>query len=255
MAIDDQVFSASSVNTYIRCGKQWEFAYVYGIKSPPSLRAVIGMAAHEAVEINYRQKMASGVDLPVDDVLDAFSDAFDRIVVDAVPDDKEATPDGKDSGIKTVDLYHREVASTVHPVLVEEQIQFKVNGVPFSGYIDLVDTRRQIRDLKTVKSKPSRADYSLNMIGYAIGYRQAFGEQESAVQLDYVVRTKQPYYHPVPSDGPIPDTAISAFADVVTGVADAVQKGVFLPTGLNTGACSWCGYKEVCKPYKETVGS
>lgn len=251
MAIDDQVFSASSVNTYIRCGKQWEYAYVYGIKSPPSLRAVIGIAAHEAVEINYRQKMASGVDLPVGDVLDAFSDAFDRAVVDAVPDEKETTATGKDSGIKTVDLYHREVASAVYPVLVEEQVQFKVNGVPFSGYIDLVDTRRQIRDLKTVKSKPSRSDYSLNMVGYAIGYRQATGEIESNVQLDYIVRTKEPYYHPVPSEGPITDEAIASFADVVTGVADAVQKGVFLPTGINTGACSWCGYRSICKFSKE----
>lgn len=254
MAIDDQVFSASSVNTYNRCGKQWEFAYVYGIKSPPSIRAVIGIAAHEAVEVNYRQKMTSGVDLPVSDVLDAFSDAFDRVVETAVPDEKETPASGKDSGIKTVDLYHREVASTVHPVLVEEQVQFKVNGVPFSGYIDLVDTRRQIRDLKTVKSKPNRSDYSFNMIGYAIGYRQATGEVESGVQLDYVVRTKEPYYHPVPSDGPIPDSAVEAFANVVTGVADAVQKGVFLPTGLNTGACSWCGYREMCKPYKDTMG-
>lgn len=249
--MDEQVFSASSVNTYLRCGKQWEYAYVYAIKSPPSLRQIIGIAAHEAVEVNYRQKLTTKTDLPVDDVLDAFSDAFDRDIPDASPDKEETPALGKQSGIKTVERYQIEVAPKVEPLLVEEQVQFKVNGIPFSGYIDLVDSHRRIRDLKTVKQRPSASDYALNMTGYALGYRQATGEIETGAQLDYMVRTKTPYHFPVIQEGPIPDSAIAAFASTVERVADGVRKEVFVPNGVNNNACSWCGYKTIC-PFART---
>lgn len=240
------VLSSSSVNTYLRCGRQWEYAYVYSIKSPPRLRALIGLAAHEAVEVNYRQKMASGIDLPESDVLDAFSDAFDRESSDIVPEKDETVPAGKDSGIELVRVYHGEVAPEVHPVLVEENVQFTINGVAFSGYIDVVDSQRRIRDLKTVKSRPNASDYALNMTAYAVGFRSLTGETESNVQLDYMVRTKKPYYWPIPSDGPVPDSAINQFASVVTRVADGITKGSFPPNGIQSNACSWCGYRAMC---------
>lgn len=252
--LDAQVFSTSSIATYLRCGKQWEYAYVYAIKSPPTLRLVVGSAAHEAVEINYRQKIDTGSDLPESDVKDAFSDAFDRLVVDVVQeeDDDEKPGESKDSGVALVGQYQTRVSPKIHPTLVEEQIQFRVNDVPFSGYIDLVDQHQQVRDLKTTKKKPSRNDYLISMIGYAIGFRQLTGETERAVVLDYMVRTKVPYYYPVPSEGPVPDYAIAEFAKIVTDVASAVSRGTFIPTGLTNNACSWCGYKSICSAYQRT---
>ena len=217
---------------------------------------VLGSAAHVAVETNFRQKMDTGIDLPLPDVQDAFSDAFDRLVTDVEPDpeedEKETPAQGKDSGIALVGEYQRKVAPKVQPVLVEEQVQFRINNIPFSGYIDLVDQKRQVRDLKTVRKKPSRNDYLLAMIGYAIGFRQKTGETESNVVLDYMVRTQKPYHHPVPSEGPVPDYAISEFAKIVTDVATAVSRGTFLPTGLTNNACSWCGYKAICSAYQRT---
>lgn len=240
------VLSSSSVNTYLRCGRQWEYAYVYAIKAPPRLRALIGLAAHEAVEVNYRQKISTGVDLPVEAVLDAFSDAFDREVNEIVPDKDETPGAGKDSGINTVRVYHTSVSPTIQPLLVEQNVKFKVNDIPFSGYIDVVDSHRKIRDLKTVKSRPSSNDYALNMTAYAIGFRQMTGETETGLQLDYMVRTKTPYYWPVPHDGPVPDTAINQFASIVTRVADGISKGSFPSNGIQSNACSWCGYRSVC---------
>jgi hypothetical protein len=256
--LDSQVLSASSVATFLRCGRQWEFAYAYAIKSPPTLRLVIGNAAHEAVETNYRQKMDTGLDLPIDDVKDAFSTAFDRLATEVEHDDDEdedeSPKQSKDSGIVLVGNYQHQVAPTIQPVIVEEQIQFRVNEIPFSGYIDLVDQHRQVRDLKTTKRKPQRNDYLISMIGYAIGFRQATGEVERNVILDYMVRTKQPYYHPVPSEGPVPDSAIRQFAKIVESVATAISKGSFIPTGLTNNACSWCGYKRICPDYQGTHG-
>lgn len=251
---DVQVFSASSVNTFMRCEKQWEFAYVYELKRPPSIRMVLGTSAHAAEEVNYKQKLETKIDLPTSDVLDVFSDAFDDGARDAVPDtgeEKESRGEAKDSGILTLTKYHKKVAPEIEPLWVEHEGLMHVDDIPYSYTIDLVDTKRRVRDHKFTKRRPqSSGDYRLGMVGYAMAYRNETGETESDVVLDYMVRTKDPYHWPVASEGPVPDRAISAFAGVLDTVNRAVQEGNFLPTGLQHHACSWCGYKDICDAYQ-----
>lgn len=250
-----QPFSASSIATFMRCAKQWEYAYVYELKRPPSIRMVLGTAAHAAEEVNYKQKIDTGLDLPTADVLDVYSDAFDSGAMEAVTDaeDKEQPGEAKDSGIATLTVYHETVAPSIEPLWVEHEGLVHVNDIPYSYTIDLVDTNARVRDHKYTKRKPQGAsDYRLAMIGYAVGYRHETGEKEADVVLDYMVRTKQPYHHPVASDGPVPDRAIDAFAGVLEMVSRAITEGIFLPTGLTNHACSWCGYRDICPAYADT---
>lgn len=249
---DLQPFSASSVATFLRCQKQWEYAYIYEFKRPPSIRMILGTAAHAAEEVNYKQKIDSGLDLPTDDVLDVFSDAYDSGVSEAEvdPEDKEKPAEAKDSGIKTLTVYHETVAPGIEPLWVEHEGLVHVNDIPYSYTIDLVDTKGRVRDHKYTKRKPQSAgDYRLNMIGYALGYREETGEIETDVVLDYMVRTKKPYHWPVASNGPVPETAEIAFAGILGMVSQAVEDGRFLPTGLTNHACSWCGYQDICEYY------
>ena len=251
---DDQPFSASSIATFMRCAKQWEYAYVYELKRPPSIRMVLGTAAHAAEEVNYRQKIDTGVDLPTADVLDVFSDAFDSGARDAVTDVEEQEQPGaaKDSGIATLTVYHETVAPPIEPLWVEHEGLVHINDVPYSYTIDLVDKTGRVRDHKYTKRKPQGSgDYRLAMIGYAVGYRHETGEKEADVVVDYMVRTKQPYHWPVASEGPVPDRAIDAFAGVLEMVNQAILEGIFLPTGLTNHACSWCGYNDICPAYAD----
>jgi RecB family exonuclease len=249
------VLSASSLTTFLRCGQQWWYGYVAKIKSPPTLKQLVGTAAHEAVETNLRQKIDSGVDLPLPEVQQAFSDAWDRDVKDVEPDDNEEheTPgEAKDSGIRVITTYQKEVSPKLHPILVEHAMQFTINGIAWSGVLDSVDQRAVIRDLKTTARKPQGSNYILNMTGYALGYRHEFGTRETGIALDYIVRTKKPYYHPVISGGPIDDAAIATFAGIVTKASESIAHGDFLPNGLigSPPACSWCGYRNICPAYR-----
>jgi RecB family exonuclease len=249
---DETALSASSVNTFLRCAYQWELAYVYKVKRPPSVRQILGIAAHEAVEVNYRQKIDTYEDLPVEDVQDAFATAYKNLVID-VEDPEEDTSKAKDSGALVISEYQKTVAPQVQPLFVEEPISFEIEGVPYSGVVDVVDHDERIRDLKTTARKPSgRGDYGLNMVGYALGYRTVHGGQEQDLILDYMVRTKEPYHYPVSNGGPTPPEAIKAFADILTTVSGSIKLGSFPPTGLSSGACSWCGYAQMCKYYKVT---
>lgn len=251
MVIDDETtLSASSVATFLRCPKQWEYAYIYHVKRPPRVKQIVGIAAHEAVEVNYRQKIDSYEDLPVGDVQDAFSTAYDRQKVD-VEAPEEDPGKAKDSGLLAVAEYHKRVSPKVQPLFVEAPVAFHIDGIPYSGVVDVVDHEERIRDLKVTSRKPSGSgDYGINMIGYALGYRMLHGGSEQDLVLDYVVRTKEPYHYPVSNGGPASPEAITAFAGIIASVSSAIKAGSFPPNGLSSGACSWCGYADICSARK-----
>lgn len=247
------VLSGSSLNTFLRCAKQWEYSYVHRFKMPPALRMVKGTAGHKAAEVHMLAKLETGVDGPVDVALDAFSDSFDEESHDSPeePDKGLTKASVKDKAVGEVKFWHKEVAPPIIPALIEQPISFIINGVPWTGTMDLVDAERRVRDWKFTGKTPSSADaYILNMVGYAIGYRTLTGEIESQIVLDHIVGLKEPKYVAIKSDGPVSDQSIIAFADIVDSARRSIEAGIFPPTGLKSGACSWCGYKKICPAFQ-----
>jgi len=242
---DPVVLSASSLQTYLRCGHQWYLAYVVRLKRPPNVRQVIGLAAHTAVEHNFAQKIESKIDVPTDEMVEVFSDNFDSLAVD-IEDPDEPLGSAKDSGVKLVKVHAREVSPAIQPVWVEKAGQFTINDQPYSWTVDLVDDRDRVRDTKTKARAPKIEDFMLQMTGYALGFRQETGRVESDVVIDALVRTKVPYYLPL-YGGQVNDNRIQSFASVVGSVGRSIENGDFIPNGLTNGACSWCGYADICK--------
>jgi hypothetical protein len=256
------VLSASSLNTFLRCGRQWMYAYLMGIKAPPSLRASRGIAVHSAVEYNMRQKMDTRTDLPTADVLDAFSSEYDAIIADGYEARPDETPGSvKDMGVRLTELHHKRVAPAIQPVLVEEPISFEINGQPWTGQIDLAEEEPMnlwgepemglaLIDTKTSASSPKPEQYAVNMTGYAIGVQQKTGRRIARVKFDYLVATKEPKYVPIDS-GPVSDDQIRSFAWLVADVAGQIKKGAFPANGINNpGVCDWCGYRNICPALK-----
>lgn len=245
--------SASSVSTYLRCGYQWYKAYVEGIKSQPGFAQARGLAVHKAVEANMLQKLSSYEDMPLDDMKDAFSTSWEEIASEGFRQDEDKDAgEVKDSGILLTELHHREVSPLIQPLWVEQPVQFDINGITYSGQIDIVDEMFRVRDTKTTGSKPRPESYLFGMTGYAIAARQAIdGEIERDIVLDYLVATKNPYYLPISSGGPIDNDRIIRFANTIEAVAEGIREQRFLPNGLmGRGVCeSMCGYRDICPYY------
>lgn len=243
------------------------YAYVAGIKAPPSLRAIRGIAAHAAVEVDMRQKITSGIDIPVTDMLDAYDESWTEESKNGYwAKEGETAGEVKDKGYELVQLYHKEVAPTIQPFLVEEPIQFAINGQAYSGQIDIaerkpvavggwgpLEERLTIRDTKTTGRTPNGDAYLLNMTGYAISQRQATGEIEADTVLDYLIATKQPQYKEIRMGGPITDEQIRQFANIVGSVSASINAGRFVPNGIVSGACGWCGYRAICPSYLREI--
>lgn len=200
-----------------------------------------------------RQKIESFEDLPIGDILDAYDTSWTTEAVGAPDkDDNETAGEIKDKGYDLLRLYRAKVAPKIQPVLVEEPIQFKINDQVYSGQIDIAERDKGklvVRDTKTTKRKPREDAYVLAMTGYALSQRQRTGEVEGDVVLDYLVATKEPQYKEIRYGGPVSDDQIRKFATVVRSVGDSIKAGRFPPNGLVSGACSWCGYKEICPAY------
>jgi hypothetical protein len=264
------VLSGSSLNTILRCAYQWELLYVYRRRSRPNLKAVLGIAAHRAIEISLTQKIETKVELPLSDIQDAFVDTFKVESEDALefPEKKETKPLMQDSGVKALATWHRDVSPGVHPMMVEQNGQYTINGIPYDWTIDEVDAidaeawmegtvgndhETIVRDWKFVGRTPEGGqEYVLNMVGYAVGYRRLTGGIEAGVQLDHIVRLKEPRY--VPISGPtVPDQDIRAFASILEIMKKTIDSGLFAPTGLKSGACSWCfaAADGTCRYYKK----
>ena len=257
VAIEDGqlILSASSVSTFLRCGLQWEFAYAKRVRRPPTVKQQLGIASHSAYEQDMLVKLATGDNAAEDVVLDVFSDEYDKAWQDGFlnlkedPDEEEDPASAKDQQIRVIQKQHREIAPLIVPVLVEEPFIYTVNGVTYSGTMDLADSEKKVRDWKNVSKKPSGdGGYTLGMVGYAIGYRHLMGVRESEVQIDFLVRykKKEPGYFPASSGGPISDEGISAFASTVERVYESIMHGNFVANGLQNNACSWCGYADIC---------
>jgi PD-(D/E)XK nuclease superfamily len=236
----------------------WFFAYVAGVKSPPSLKAARGIAVHRAAETNFTQKIDSEHDLPVNDLLDAFSTSYDSEIADGFRQDDNDPGEIKDDGAKLVRLFRREVAPRIQPEIVEQSLQYEINGQIWTGQIDVaqrvpvfnkatgeVTYQLEVRDLKTTGRTPQPDQYKLAMTGYGLSQRQATGEVEAGIVLDYLIALKNPRYEEHRS-GPLSDEDIRSFAWIVEQVAAQIQAGRFVPNGLLSGACNWCGYRDIC---------
>ena len=155
---------------------------------------VVGKAVHSGIEHNFRQKIESRCDLPMEEMLAAVTASFEG----ERPDAEFDTDPGKekDRAVTLARLYHEEVAPSIQPVAVEQRAEIEFEGQPYTylGFIDLIDEDGVIRDTKTTGRTPpeNTADNNLQLISYAMLYRTLTGQEESGVALDYLVSTKTP---------------------------------------------------------------
>jgi len=225
------VYSASSLNTYTDCHLKWYFTYVTLEPSETTEAQAVGIAVHDYAEATLKKDEVS---------LLTIAKTFQKPEL-----------------LFLYEVFDRDILPTYEkPVLIEAPFQLEINGIPFSGIIDAVDEHAMeagdplniLRDLKTTGQRPSKGKYRLNMTGYWLG-AESLGFRPDAAKLDYIVRTRKPYYWPEVMD-PITEDDVDILAATLTTVHNGVESGDYSPTGLGTTACSYCGYKAVCGPYQ-----
>jgi len=247
--------SHSQVSNFDKCELQWWLKYVKGIQKPPTVYMLLGQCYHKALALNFEQKLLTGVDLPVDDVLERFSSAFDT-----------AVSDGSINGVAGQNFealkepvsrllahyYHEYVREKMEPVLVEQELSVSVPGVDrqFVGVIDLQLSDGRMIDFKISSRKWQNSEVSENKqaTAYAmlygididfefhIGLR---GNKIPAVQVLKMRRTQQDV-----------DDYIRYLQGIVARMK-GLESGDSAPVAY-TGFCSEkiCQYYQECRDWK-----
>jgi hypothetical protein len=251
--MSDLTLSASSISTYEACHLQWYFTYIEVRPEPYSEPRMVGLAVHEVAEWILKNNS------------------------DSVPDFDNMS----EHVASLVEVFTHEVYPTYgDPVLVEAGFELDVLGITYTGFIDSVDEHPikpdedtfpeywaaelagkypraevTLRDLKTTKSRPRKGKYRDALIGYYLGARE-LGHEPDSIRLDYIVRTKKPYYWP--EEQPVPDDdEIDLWAAQVERVANSITSGDWEATGVGTYVCNYCDHRDICGPndrFKKMTG-
>lgn len=237
--------SHSQLSMWQRCPRQWEYRYVHGLKEAPSGALIIGGAYHRAVEINFRQKVESKVDLPLSDCCDAFSDAWNLSLseeerINWEEDDPSAL---KDLGVLLVGTYITTMAPKIQPTWAEKFMTPEVAGVPLHIRIDLEDINHNIIDHKTSSKAYNQADIDRDTQASAA----AFALNRAIIYYNHVaIKSSTPRIQPIRTVRLKED--ITWWVTMATGIIKQMESGV-APPRPEGWHCSprYCGYYEHCR--------
>ena len=241
------ILRVTEVIAYLDCSAKFYFQTIERVQTPRSLALAFGTSVHSALEKNYQQKLETKTDISLPEAIDTFSDAYEAETAEVEKTDfkEESKGEVKDSGIRLITKYHKEVAPRIQPQIVEQRIEAKFKGIEHSltGKIDLLDVQDTLIDHKTSARTPADASpsYVLQNSAYNI-LLSAKGHTIKNNRIDYLVRKQTPEIKHIPVT---PDK--NHFLRIYQVVTNAIDKGVFVP---NRGSlfCSrkWCKYANNC---------
>ena len=256
--------SVSQVELYLKCPKQYEFRYIKGIRSPPSVALVQGTTIHKAVEIGYQYVIDKGELPPVELALDTFHDHYrENMSSDVIRQEHESDAFNYAYGEKLLTIWHKDKLPTVKPVMVEQQFIVPIYDIPVIGGIDLIDgaphtegaTDNVVVDNKVVGKKYSQNDVDsmLQMSLYSAAARLPNQRYDLFIKPneDYLKnpnsKAKGPRIEPMKTIRTASD--ILWMARIFKEVAQAISAGNFPPTSPTSWTCSasWCGFWRACR--------
>jgi hypothetical protein len=150
--------SHSQVSLFDKCELAWFLKYVRGIIKPPTVHMILGQAYHKSLATNLSQKMITGVDLPVEEIISCFEDTFNAAVNDG---DIDASPEVdlysyRDPVSRLLHHYYQEyVIGKMEPILVEHAMTCPIPGCDrvFAGIVDVQLTDGRMIDFKTTSRR------------------------------------------------------------------------------------------------------
>jgi CRISPR/Cas system-associated exonuclease Cas4 (RecB family) len=182
------MLSPSQVRCFFECQARWWFKYGLQLPERKNSSLALGLAVHQALEVNFREKLETQEDLETTGVVCVFREAWMEQVPQTVFTPEESQGDLRRLGEKLVAKYMDEVAPTVEPAAVELDVQGQIAGVSVRGRVDVLDVEGRLIDFKTASRRPScvSPDYAFQLATY----RQITPGASGEVRIDSLVKTQ-----------------------------------------------------------------
>jgi RecB family exonuclease len=252
--------SQTQLESLCRCPEAYRRRYIEGERIPPGIALLKGSAFHKGAETNFRQKLASHEDLPVDEIKEATAAAFESSLAGSYSLSEEEVSRGaavtlgeaKDAVVALAEIHAEHQAPDYQPVLVEQPVTIVLPSASrdLLGIIDLADDKGRVVDLKTSgkKKNQNEADTSVQLTVYAAPYHAKTGGPPAELRLDTIVQSKKSVSRDVlTTDRGTAD--FRALANRINVALHIIDAGIFLPASPGSWWCAsrWCGFWSTCR--------
>ena len=249
--LKDKYFSPTSVNTYLKCPRQYLYNDILKLasKSGNADNMLYGTSVHEACEYAVNYALENHKYPEKQDFVNEFKQKLSTLPVS----DRKARTILEERGEKALSQYYAQLITTPISMLykTEEKITLELDGVKFKGYIDRIDKKADgsfiIYDYKTGNAKTEsmicpegiHEDY-YNQIGlYKYYFEKASGKTVSEIAFifpeDY---TKNLYLNLTNED------CVNIEQKFKKAISD-IKSYNFEPS-YDKEVCKYCQYKEFC---------
>jgi hypothetical protein len=249
----------SALNMLNRCPEQFRRRYIEKEIRKPGIALLVGTATDRSVTADLKQKIDTGVLLPVDEVKaiarDTFMEEWDRGVQLSEDERIDGLENAKDKAVsksvRLASLHHEELAPQIEPTHVQRDWVLDLEDYPveLAGTFDVQEGFKSIDDTKTTaKSKSqSEADKSLQLTTYAFAQQVLDGQPVESLKLNVLVDTQVPKVQVLTTKRTERD--FDVLFNRIENAVEVMQKGVYPPTSIDDPLCSprFCGYYGTCK--------
>ena len=251
-----------SISMGSRCGEQYRRRIVLGQIIPPGAAAGRGRGFHSAVEVNFKQKITTHLDMPEDTLTDAARDGFVyafrngiHLHRDDVAHKATILNDFLNQTINLTKKFRVEIAPNVQPTEAEIRLEADIgepNGRPLAGVIDFVQEGGLLDDFKTAGRSWNQAKVDQELQHPIYSYLWAANRGALPRQFGYhvLVSTPSGQLKKQRLHTRITNQRIEGMLARARTINQMEQRGIFPPADPGSWVCSekWCGYYLPC-PY------
>jgi len=238
--------SASAVENYRRCPKQYLFSYLWSLKEGPRATLSFGSVMHTTIK-RFIEQLRKGVKLPFEEVKRIFETEW----TSAGFEDEYQEAEYKKDGIEQLRAFHAAIIQAP-PDVREQERGFELpleNNVVVAGRIDQINSLGrndvEIVDYKTGKPKKdadARKDLQLSL--YALAAKETFELNPVRLTFHYLQNNQ---IQSTTRDAKQLDEA----QKIVLEAAGDIRAGEF---AAKPGfVCRNCAYKPICPAHEEAL--
>ena len=243
--------SASQINTFLFCPVAYKLSYIeLEEKELPSIYMIFGSAIHEALALNFKQKIKSKKDLEAEEVITKFEEIFNKELKNCfIPKFANANA-MRLEGENMLISYMKNIAPLINPLKVEYKFEIALSKYPITilGYIDLITEEGIIKDHKVVGKSTERnwtqnaVDDNLQLTFYAIAYRKLFKKKELYLHIDLLPRNSKSVFKSIETKRT--EEQLTQVLELATKIQKIKELDFYIP---NLQRCRECSYNKICK--------
>ena len=244
------ILSYRQVDDYDTCPLKYKYTHLLRVPLLRDHRVVYGYAIHEAIR-EYHRRKARRQPIAFEDLLRHFERAWVNEGFISREHEDQRLHEGKDVLRR---FFEFQEASGLVPTFVEAPFSFQVGSTRVKGRWDRVDLRGdevvlidfKTSDVRAQRDADRRARESLQLMLYALAYREVYGATPSRLELHFLGPQQVLVGSAVPDD-----EAMEKTVAIIAQSARGIRAQQFIATPDYYRACRFCAFASIC-PYTAT---